>query len=220
MDEQITGFKIRLGSLRNAITNKSSRYHLTPLLDTLYGKTTIDTPVFPGTANIEVDYKVDSRTLYTHTRWASKERDFEIVASVDTDNLLTDIGFEISVSNTTERTRYVATVPEQHILILSHGDKNPFDLLYCLPNNITNHRLRSVRVSLDANYDLKNAKLDGSTKIAIGDNAVKFTLDHVVKVSHKIDSRNVISPSISLKNGARSLGWKHLFATGILTDSV
>ena len=105
MDQYIAGFKIRLGSLRNAVTKKASRYHLTPLLDTLYGKTTVETSVFPGTADIEVDYKVDTRTLYTHTRWVSKERNLEIVASADTDNLLTDIGFEISVSNNTERTR-------------------------------------------------------------------------------------------------------------------
>ena len=77
-----------------------------------------------------------------------------------------------------------------------------------------------VRVSLDAHYDLKNSKLDGSTKIAIGDTAVKVTLDHVVKLSHKIDSRNIMSPSISLKNGARSIGWKHLFATGTVPVSV
>jgi hypothetical protein len=106
----------------------------------------------------------------------SKERDIEIFAAADTDNFLTDIGFELTVSNTSEKTR----------------------------------------VSLDASYDLKNSKLDGSTKIAIGDTAVKVTLDHVVKVIHKIDECNIVTPSISLKNGARSLGWKHFFATGSL----
>ena len=174
IDQYIAGFKLRLGSLRNSITKKASRYHLTPLLDTLYGKTVVDTPFFPGTATVDCDYRVDSRTLYAHTRWISKERDIEVFAAADTDNFLTDIGFELTVSNTTEKTR----------------------------------------VSLDASYDLKNSKLDGSTKIAIGDTAVKVTLDHVVKVIHKIDDRNIVTPSISLKNGAKSLGWKHLFATG------
>jgi hypothetical protein len=101
---------------------------------------------------------------------------WQVVAAADTDNFLTDVGFEVSVSNSTERTR----------------------------------------VSLNAAYDLKNQVLDGWTKFTIGDTSVRVTLDHVVKVAHKLDERNTVMPSVSLKNGAPAVGWKHKFSTGSL----
>ena len=176
MDQVIVGFKLRLGALRNTLTKKASRYHLTPLLDTLYGRTTFDTPVVPGTVHVDCDFNCDSRTLYTRSRWVSRERDVEVMAAADTDNFLTDVGFEVSVSNSTERTR----------------------------------------VSLNAAYDLKNQVLDGWTKFTLGDTSVRVTLDHVVKVAHKLDERNTVMPSVSLKNGAPAVGWKHKFSTGSL----
>ena len=95
MDQYIVGFKLRLGALRNAVTKTASRYHLTPLLDTFYGKTMFETPVVPGTAHMDFDFNCDSRTLYAHTRWVARDRDLEVVASMDTDNFLTDLGFEV-----------------------------------------------------------------------------------------------------------------------------
>lgn len=89
-------------------------------------------------------------------------------------------------------------------------DTNP--LLQVAVSNATER----TRVSLDASYDIKNQRLDGSTKFTMGDTSVRVTLDHVVKVAHTLDDRNTVTPSISLKNGAPALGWKHKFDTGSL----
>lgn len=76
----------------------------------------------------------------------------------------------------------------------------------------TTQDFQGNKVNLEGKYDLLNSKISGSANINVDDTSVKVaydTLDRnpVLSVSHKLDSNNVVEPSVSLKNGAMKYGW-------------
>jgi len=67
------------------------------------------------------------------------------------------------------------------------------------------------RLTFGAAYDLLSKKLSGSGKINVDDTDVTLRYDNaerdpVLQVHHKLDDKNTVSPSISLKSGEMTYG--------------
>lgn len=75
-----------------------------------------------------------------------------------------------------------------------------------------------------AAYDLLKKKISGSTKVTVDSTAVEVCYDNVDKdpvlsVTHALDSENDVMPSISLKSGDITYGWKRKWTGGSLQSS-
>jgi len=70
-------------------------------------------------------------------------------------------------------------------------------------------RVAGEKLALEATRDLKNAKYSGSARVAHGDTSITVSYDSeendpLLKVNHKLDNLNSVTPKISLKSGAAS----------------
>jgi len=75
------------------------------------------------------------------------------------------------------------------------------------------------KLNVGAVYDMLSKKLSTSTKLSVDDTDVTLAYDNadkdpVLEVSHKLDDKNTVSPTVSLKSGAMTYGWKRRIAGG------
>ena len=85
IDQYIVGFKVALTSL----TKKGAK-----LPDSLFVKRTISTSApLDGSATVDADYCVESKVFSAEGNWKSSKHDLEVTASGNTDDQLTDVGF-------------------------------------------------------------------------------------------------------------------------------
>ena len=83
----------------------------------------------------------------------------------------------------------------------------------------TSQNVEGKDVILTSTYDLLKKKLLGSAKVTVDDTTVKIQYDTVDKnallsVAQKLDDKNTITPSISLKTGDMTYGWKRSWNGG------
>lgn len=85
----------------------------------------------------------------------------------------------------------------------------------------TSTNLNGNKLNLGAVYDLVQKKLSTKTRMTVEDTDVELQYDNadrdpVLAVSHKLDDKNTVSPTISLKSGAMTYGWNRKIAGGSL----
>ena len=83
----------------------------------------------------------------------------------------------------------------------------------------TSQDVEGKKVLLSADYNLQKKKLAGSAKVTIDDTTAEVKYDNVdkdavLKVSHKVDAKNTVEPSISLKSGHMTYGWTRAWNGG------
>ena len=87
-------------------------------------------------------------------------------------------------------------------------------------------RIAGEKLALEATQDLKHSKYTGSARVAHGDTSITVSYDSeendpLLKVNHKLDNLNSVTPKISLKSGAASCKSKvslwHSFYFSFLT---
>ena len=84
-DKYVVGFKVALTSL----TKKGAK-----LPDSLFVKRTISTPSpLDGSATVDADFCVESKVFSAEGNWKSSNHDLEVTASGNTNDQLTDVGF-------------------------------------------------------------------------------------------------------------------------------
>jgi len=76
----------------------------------------------------------------------------------------------------------------------------------------TSQNVEGKKVILSADYNLLKKRLASSAKVTVDDTTAQVNYDNVdrdavLKVSHKVDDRNTVEPSISLKSGHMTYGW-------------
>lgn len=85
IDQYVVGFKVALTSL----TKKGAK-----LPDSLFVKRTISTPSpLDGSATVDADFCVESKVFSAEGNWRSSNHDLEVTASGNTDDLLSNLGF-------------------------------------------------------------------------------------------------------------------------------
>lgn len=67
-------------------------------------------------------------------------------------------------------------------------------------------------LNLAAAYDLLTKKVSTNTRLTVDDTKIQLKYDNadrdpVVEINHKLDDKNTVSPSISLKSGGMTYGW-------------
>jgi hypothetical protein len=75
------------------------------------------------------------------------------------------------------------------------------------------------KVKLDANYNIPEKKLSGSAKVNFDATSIEISADTVkkdpkLKVVHKLNSRDSIEPTVTLKSRKASYGWKRKWDGG------
>jgi len=119
---------------------------------------------------------------------------------------------------------------EDKVLRVDAKWRNKKDDLEISANGDTKDRLREIgiqtkrviegkNVELNGQYNLLDKKLGGSAKVNVDDTSVEVSYDNVdkdprVKVDHKFDSKNTISPAINLKSREMSYGWTRKWEGG------
>lgn len=83
----------------------------------------------------------------------------------------------------------------------------------------TSQNVEGKDVILTSTYDLIKKKLLGSAKVTVDDTTVKIQYDTVDKnallsVAQRLDDKNTVTPSISLKTGDMTYGWKRSWNGG------
>jgi len=85
----------------------------------------------------------------------------------------------------------------------------------------TTQDVKGNKLNLHGNYDLTKKKISGSAKLFVDDSSLKLAFDNVdrdpvLSVSHKLDAKNTIEPSVSLKSGSMKYGWTRHWTGGSL----
>lgn len=83
----------------------------------------------------------------------------------------------------------------------------------------TTQTVEGKKVLVTGAYNLLKKCVSGTAELAVDDTTVKIACDNVDKdaklsVSQKLDANNIIKPTISLKTGDMSYGWKRNWAGG------
>jgi len=162
--DYVVGFRTTLGDLKRAP-------------EELFAKRSFSTGS-DGTATVDAEYNIDSKTLNVNGKWANKNG-LELRASGNTKDHLTEVAAETSTT------------------------------------------LNGNRLNLGAVYDLLQKKLSTRTRMTVEDTDVEVRYDNsdrdpVLAVSHKLDDKNTVAPSISLKTGAMTYGWNRKINGGNL----
>jgi hypothetical protein len=76
----------------------------------------------------------------------------------------------------------------------------------------THQKLNGNNWDIGAAYDLLKKRVTGNTELQVDDTTVGVEYDNadrnpVLSVSHKLDDRNTVEPSIALKSGDMTYGW-------------
>jgi hypothetical protein len=76
----------------------------------------------------------------------------------------------------------------------------------------TNTQLNGNNLNVGAVYDMMKRRITGSSELEVDDTKVSLEYDNdaknpVLSVSHKLDDRNTVEPTISLKSGDMTYGW-------------
>ena len=85
----------------------------------------------------------------------------------------------------------------------------------------TSTTMSGHKLNVGAVYDLLSKKLSTTTSMNVDDTVVEVKYDNdakdpVLEVSHKLDDKNTVTPTISLKTGAMTYGWTRKINGGSL----
>ena len=89
----------------------------------------------------------------------------------------------------------------------------------------TSRDVKGNKLNLEGTYNLIEDKISGRAELNVDDTAVEISYDNQAKdpilaVSHKVNDRNSVNPSVSLKNGAMKYGWTRKWNGGSLESEL
>jgi len=89
----------------------------------------------------------------------------------------------------------------------------------------TSRDVKGNKLNLEGHYNLIDDKISGRAELNVEDTAVEISYDNqakdpVLAVSHKVNDRNSVNPSVSLKNGAMKYGWTRKWNGGSLESEL
>lgn len=87
---------------------------------------------------------------------------------------------------------------------------------------LTHQQLNGNNFDVGAAYDMVKRKITGTGELHVDDTTVSIEYDNSsrdprLSVSHKLDERNTVEPTISLKNGDMTYGWTRKINGGELS---
>jgi hypothetical protein len=152
------------------------------------------------------DYVVGFRTTLGDLRRAPDELFAKRSFNLGTDGTATvDADYTIS----TKALNVNAKWANDKLELKAEGNNN--DKLTSI-SGTTHQTMNGNKWDIGAAYDLLKKKITGSSELIVDDTTVGIDYDHssrdaVLSVSHKLDDKNTVEPTIGLKSGDMTYGW-------------